>query len=371
MAVTIAGPRVLALLADMDACNWWRYIRPAERLAERGYPAAWGSKDDPRLANIAHLYDAVVLPRLSWHDHLAGRRFIDALHRAGLTVIYEVDDDLYSPHIKARLKATLQKEKSEEELERKRLDRLAALRLCDGVTVSSQRLATVMRTLVDMPVVCVPNAIDVPWWRHILKGAKRRIKPLVIGWAGGSRPEGDFDAVATAWGRIARRYPHVTFAVMGFLPDVLTQAVPRERLRPLPWLPLDSYPRGMHEFDIACASVQDSPFNRAKTPIKLWESTLAGAACVVSRTLYGPYVENGVDGFIAETADEWEAGLAALVEDDDLRARFRRRQTRRIEKHHSLETQLWRWPAAWNEIVAHHRAQPQRPTLWLPGSVAA
>ena len=353
------APRAIALSGDYDGCYHWRLARPFEALAARGYPAALASKDDDRVSRVVHLYDVVILPRLSWHDRFAGIRFINALHRAGLTVIFEVDDDLFSPSINARLKQTTQLDASDEQLEQRRLDRLAALRLCDGVTVSSQRLATIMRTLVDAPVEVVPNAIDVQWHRRVVKGYRRQIKALTIGWAGGARPGHDFDAVAVAWERIARRYPHVQFVVQGHIPDVLVGAVPRDRLHTLPWLPLSIYPQGLREIDIACCSVANTAFNRAKTAIKLWESTLAGSACVVTPTLYGPYVNHGVNGLIAETADEWEEQLSRLVEDAELRGKVRRAQTRTSERRHRLEVNLWRWPNAWSKILAHARSRPR------------
>ena len=39
--------------------------------------------------------------------------------------------------------------------------------------------------------------------------------------------------------------------------------------------------------------------------IKWYEATYAGAACVVSPTLYGPAVTDGDNALLAETTDEW------------------------------------------------------------------
>ena len=356
-------PRVLSLIGDENGCTLWRTWGPFTELQKQGVFAHWKHKDDPELISPAFVakvpanFDAVILPRLSWQDHEAGQRYIRSLHAVGMAVILEVDDDVFSSAIVGRQKATTEPLKLLEQLEQDRLDRIIVLQQCDGVTVSTPRLATVVRTLTDRPVRVVPNAIDAPWWRDVLRGVRRVVPPLTVGWAGGARYPEDLTAVAEAWHNLARRYPEVTFVVQGHMAEVLIDAVPEDRCRRLPWLPVAEYPRAMVNIDIGCASVADKHFNRAKTPIKLWEYTLAGAAVVASPTLYGPAIEDGWDGLIASTAKEWETQLARLVESPDMRRFLRRAQRKRIMERHTLAKNAWRWPDAWASILADFHAR--------------
>jgi hypothetical protein len=98
-------PRVLYLTINADASAWWRVVRPVTRLAEAGYPCAWAELDDVDLATIGESYDAVVLTRFYWTDHEYGRRLVDDLHRQGLAVLYEIDDDWLSEGVSERLVA--------------------------------------------------------------------------------------------------------------------------------------------------------------------------------------------------------------------------------------------------------------------------
>jgi hypothetical protein len=51
----------------MGGCELWRSLQPVKELQRQGYPMIeWGYRNDGRLANIAHLFDAIVLQRLSW-----------------------------------------------------------------------------------------------------------------------------------------------------------------------------------------------------------------------------------------------------------------------------------------------------------------
>jgi O-antigen biosynthesis protein len=357
----VNGPRVLALTGDESGPTLWRVWQPYTELQRRGYGAWFRHKDDPEMLApewpylVSTRLDAIVIPRFYWRDHVASRQWIRTLHKAGLAIIYDLDDDVLTPQIGARQQATTEKDKSLDELEQDRRDRIAALRLCDGVTTSNDELAGVIRQYTDAPVVVVPNAIDADWWRRTIHGAARIEKHLTIGWAGGARFMQDLEPIAEAWHNVAKRRADVHFVVQGFLPDVLCDAVPARRLHRLPWLSLAEYPRAMRNVDIACCSVADNHFNRCKTPIKLWEFTLAGAVSVVSPILYGPCVVPQSDALMAETAAEWEAALLQLVDDADLRRRLWRAQRRRVATEHSLKNHVLEWPRAWTEILEHFR----------------
>ncbi len=386
--MSIHGPRALALVA-CDACtkrdvpphaehygtgcDLWRTFLPFAELQRQGYGklpgvamsgAEWEFKDSSVLSRnvdtLAAWFDVVVLPRLSWSDRVSGERFINALHNAGICVVFEADDDLFTRQINARIHQTTETEAPDDMLEKRRLDRIAALQLCDGVTVTNHYLASAVRNFTDAPVCVVPNAIDVRWWRRVMRHAPRNIPGLTIGWAGGARPEDDLEPMAWAWGQIAQRYPALTFVVAGHQPDVIGRYVPSHRVRRLPWLPVEAYPLNLRQIDIACCAVSDSLFNYAKTPIKVWESTLAGAVVTATPTLYGQAIDDGADGLLAETADEWLQALSTLVDDAQTRKRLRLEQRRRIAHAHTLERNAWRWVSAWTTIVDSFRQTRRR-----------
>lgn len=364
------SPRILALYGDENGCTLWRVWRPYMELQRLGYVAEGCHLDEtPQAFNLVALgvFNAVSLCRLSWdpENHGAARRWINSLHRAGVAVIYEVDDDIFTPQIGPRQQATTESNKSLAQLEQERRDRILAMRLCDGVTVSNPHLARVVRQYVDAPVHVVPNSIDLRWWRGALHGVRRVVPPLTIGWAGGARYLQDIEPVAEAWHNIARRYPDVQFVIQGFPAAMLYDAVPQGRCHVFKWRHPEEYLLDMVNIDIGCASVADTQFNRCKTPIKVWEYTMAGAVSVVSPTLYGSVTTDGEDCLQAETAAEWESALARLVEDAQLRRRLWRAQRRRVASEHSLAKNVHQWLDAWQSIIDHYQAG--RPRLALAG----
>lgn len=350
------------LLADYSGCSYWRCLSPVTALRQQQYPAWWAHRDNDALPDLAWQADAVVLCRLSWDaaDYARGQRWVDSLHRAGKAVWMECDDDLWSESCLPQVGVINPEGKTRDELDQERQARIFALQLCDGVTVSTQRVATAAAQYTAKPVAVIPNAIDWPAWQRVCRSGRRPTAALTIGWAGGKRLDADFTAMAVAWRRLAQRFPLVEFIVVGHHADVLRDAVPPERLHLIPWQPVERYPLAYQGMDIGCAPLAANTFNAAKSAIKAYEYAAAGAAVVASPTIYGAALRDGRDGYLVETAAEWEAALARLVQDAALRRQMAARWGKRVRERHSLQTQLGRWPSAWARLLADFRAQRPR-----------
>ena len=358
--------KVLALIGEQNASSMWRVWQPCQRLQEQNYPAVWGWLDDPGLHLTAQGADIIVLPRLGWtlDKHAARDRWFDALRRAGKCLIYEVDDDHFSGFFARHLVES--EWKTMEQAEQASANVREALQMCDGVTVSVQRLATLVRTLTDKPVVVAPNAIDLRWWDAVLARALRVPEArgyTTIGWSGARRPSADFDAMLTAWSYIAKRHPEVRFVVNGYKPKSLYQYVPESQVVSLPWLAPEEYPLGFKSIDIGCCVLKDEPFNRCKSDIKAQEYGASGIAVVYSPTVYGVTLRDGKDGLMADSADDWTEQLTRLLEDERLRKRLAHTLHKRVRKEMCLDVNLWRWPYAWESIYQDFSARRARDSL--------
>lgn len=361
-------PRVLFLCGDETGCSLWRVWQPCTALEQHGFVAEWCHKDDSEkvLPLVASgRYNMIITPRVVWPVEGVGEQWINAIHKAGLCWLYEVDDDIWSPGITNRQIRLFESErlKGVDQLEWERIERIRLLQRCDGLIVSSPRLKTIAQQLTDTPVIVVPNAIDARWFKQTLRGCDRipDLKgKLTVGWAGGTREDADLAPLVEAWGILARRYPAIHFVVQGHISQALADAVPHDRRVTLPWLPLEEYPRGLLNIDIGCCSVAPLVFNTAKTCIKWYEMTLAGAACVVSPTLYGREVTDGENALVAETAEQWVVQLSRLIEDEQLRRTMQRNARRTVMTEHSLENNWQNWPLAWAEILEQFRLKQAR-----------
>src|SRR5262245_52825972 len=349
----LVGPRTLCLVGDESGCSLWRVWQPVRFLRLHGYPCDWVHIRDPNLLDVPlEGYQALVLCRLAWYRQERGRtqRWLQVARQQGRRVLFEADDDLFTPFMVEQQLGRINPEKTRAQLEADREAALWVLGQCDGVTVSTQYLASTVRRFTDAPVEVVPNAIDAGWFTARQQGVARPIAGLTIGWAGGNRPDADLEQMAIAWGHVAAVFPDVTFVVMGHHPPVIRQHVPADRLVERPWLHPDDYPTGLVGIDIGCCPLQETPFNRSKTPIKAYEYALSGAAVVASPTVYRHVIQHEDNGLLASDADEWEDALVTLVTNE------RRREdlsgALRVDVGHrwSLKQHYWRWPLAWGRL---------------------
>lgn len=402
-------PRVLHLVDRISGPALWRTLQPVAELERIGYQGVgWefiGESTNEQREQLglrpvpeatvqkvlayasSGAVDAIVLPRLGYpvDQGQQMRAFLHTLKRAGNVLIYEADDDIFSPSIVKQHAAGLHRETDLETLEAWRMNRIDVLRRCDGATVSTQRLATVVRQFVpeSFPIHVVPNFIDWQWWQRIKSVSQRWIPPLTIGWAGGGRPDADLADMAWAWGEVAKARPDVRFVVAGCRMDgegayrqpsiaatpwarQILDFVPEDRTVALPWFSITEYPLALLNMDIGCCPIADTPFNRCKTAVKWMEFTAAGAAVVASArplNVYRSVMDGLPSNFLCSTREEWRDSLLELVNDAILRDLCVQEQEERVLREHTLEKNVLRWPAAWHSIVEQARVKQQRRIL--------
>ena len=336
---------IVSIIGNRDASTEWRTVQPAEMLARQGHSVTYVHKDDDNLYLPAMLAEVLVLSRLTWDAGQLdqAREWLGKLREAGKFLVFECDDDMFL-HLDEHLT------NAEDAAQRERaMLAIHTVRLCDAVTVSTQRLATTLRHVApEKPVATVPNFIDLDRFDGVRKGARRLHRDAVtIGWAGAKRQEEDVAPLCEAWARIAEEHRRVRFVVAGYVPENLRAAVPAHRLTVLPWLPYARYAEHYRQIDIGCCAVADTPFNRCKSNIKAQEFGAASAAVVASPCLYRDIIKPYDTGLLATTADEWHAALTQLVEDEPLRRALGRRLRRRVEDDWALERHAARWLGAW------------------------
>ena len=356
----LLGPSVFAIAPSgggQDACSMWRIFQPFKMLQFHGYPALWDFRRnigaDVRTASVASACELHLVVRAGamGHERKQMARWFKQMRDAGRTVVYECDDDLFTPFMTDQQSRRVAGEAPPvARMEAERAASIWTLQRCDGATVTTQHLATTVRRFTDKRVEVVPNAIDAEWFRAVQALTKRTVPGPTIGWAGGHRPDADLTEMAVAWGRIAKRYPKVTFLLQGTQPAVVWQHVPATRIKALPWMSVYEYPQGLVDVDIGCCPLEDRPFNRCKSPIKAWEYALSDAAVVVSPTVYGRVVEHGRSGLVCQTADEWEEALSSLVEDEERRRAMADALAADVLAKWSMKKNYWRWPAAWRRL---------------------
>ena len=160
-------------------------------------------------------------------------------------------------------------------------------------------------------------------------------RPVVIGWMGVEATLGYLRSLEAVFRALARRYA------------IQLKIVSRKSQRnfSLNGVPVKfetwSYENEVNEladFDIGIAPLGSDEWARAKCGLKLLQCMAMGLPTVSTR--FGTHcdiVEDGVDGFLAGTAEEWEEKLSVLIENADRRKQMGEAARKKVLAQYSLE----------------------------------
>jgi glycosyltransferase involved in cell wall biosynthesis len=179
-------------------------------------------------------------------------------------------------------------------------------RLADTVIVGNDWLAEVWQRW-SPSVTVIPTAIDTD---------RYPVFPVpdqpVIGWIGTGSNLPYLNALAPAFQRIVRRFPHATIAVCSDaspdLPGLPVMFTPWSEAAEAPFLA---------SISIGVMPLADGPWEDGKCAFKMLQYMSAGRPCVVSPAFMNAKILSEADvGLAAVTLDEWTEAICSLIADE-------------------------------------------------------
>ena len=212
-------------------------------------------------------------------------------------------------------------------------------RRCDGVTTTSPYLAKYYREVLGCQSVHVyPNSIvpeDYP---------VARLQPhegVRILWQGGGSHHRDWMPLRGALAEIAQKYPQAKFVIWGTSFKWVMDAIPEEQYEFIEWVPYDAYKpmRVLVDCDINLCPLTDNEFNRSKSAIKWYESTMPFRPEATLAARVAPYsdeIEDGRTGLLYSSPREFVEKLSTLIENVELRRKLgdEARNWVQLNRHH-------------------------------------
>jgi glycosyltransferase involved in cell wall biosynthesis len=198
------------------------------------------------------------------------------------------------------------------------------LRRASGVTVASRWLAGFAASLGQQNVHYLPNGVAGSHSQNTMAGSRlpfaadqpARLCVLLYTRFVEHSPQ----EVWRVWQRVLADSPDAQLFVAGrgrageeaVLAEIASNAGAGRSIQTLGWLPANTRPGLFAAVDAAMLPVQDTPLNRAKSPMRLLDLLAAGVPVATQRVgEYGTIVADGVTGLLADPADA--AGLAQHV----------------------------------------------------------
>jgi glycosyltransferase involved in cell wall biosynthesis len=196
------------------------------------------------------------------------------------------------------------------------------------VTVGNEFLASYARKFSDR-VTVIPTSVDTT---KFTPAAARAAGPAVLGWIGSPTTAGYLKSLAPALQRLAATHDFV-LRVSGAGEAV---EIPGVKVDNAPWA-LASEIDLFRSCDIGVYPLADDLWSRGKCGFKAIEFMACGVPVVAAAVgVNREIVEDGVNGFLASSEDEWVDRLGQLLSRPELRRRFAVAGRETIERHYSL-----------------------------------
>ena len=333
---------LLAAELGIPQCAKYRVWQKKDLFEQLGLPCTvvdWTRVHD--VLSMLQTHTLLIMYRVGAHP--GPLEVIDEARRLGVESVWEVDDlifdvALYGANSNLR---DIPAWWREELLDGAAMYRRAMI-TCDRTIGSTACLSQLMGEASGKPSHVVPNALDdetLAFASAAVAGRQRRDGQVVIGYGSGTLThDTDFALACPALLRLLDEQPHVRLLVLGSLNLPATFGRFEDRIDRMGLTNFKAYLAALASVDISLAPLEVSVFNDAKSNIKLIEASILGLPSICSpRSEFRRSVTSGVDGFLAETDEEWYSAFRALVDDPVYRVEVGRRSRERILRDYAPE----------------------------------
>jgi glycosyltransferase involved in cell wall biosynthesis len=200
------------------------------------------------------------------------------------------------------------------------------------VSVASEPIAAWARHF-NSNVSVVPMAVDLAEYDRARR-PPGPADPVVLGWAGTAAGLRYLESLAPVLRQVAERHPIVVRVISGGFARV---CLPNLAVDARPWR-ADSALEDLAGFDVGLMPLDDTPFEQAKFPFKLLQYLALGVPSVSARVgLAGQVIEQGRNGLLASSPDEWVDALNSLISDVSLRRRLANKGRETVSANYTIE----------------------------------
>ena len=284
-------------------------------------------QDNPFLSSYANKFSVFVFHRVMYTSSIA--KLIEKIKAQRKTIIFETDDLVFD----AKYQKDMDHFRKMNAFERKQYAggvgaEILADPYVDVCTASTDFLAEKLREH-GKQVFVVSNKLDqedVIVMNGVLEEEKSHHHPddglVVIGYFSGAKGhDKDFGVITDVLLDTLRQYANVKLFIAGPLELDLRFGEFANRIIRLAYVPRAEHFANVAHTDINVAPLEvGNPFCESKSELKFFEAGYLGVPTIASAT--DPFrraIEDGEDGFVAVSGEEWKEKLSRLIEDKNLR----------------------------------------------------
>lgn len=338
-AFFVGSGDILFISSGVGDAAYYRTHNVAEELKIHGFRTATTISDNPNLPKFADRFKIFVFQRVVVTDNV--RKLIGEIKRQKKEIIFETDDLVYDPQYLAHMDYFQKMGPSEQEEYKNGIGAEIVndpyVKVC---TTTVSYLADKLREK-GKRVIIVPNKFS----EHELGLADKIVKKQkiddgsvkIIYSSGTLSHNKDFATIRNVLVDILQKHKNVKLLLMGPLdvPDDIP--LPKEQVEIIPRVSRNELYVQLYRADINLVPLEiGNPFCESKSAIKFTEASVVGVPSVAVRNrTFSEAIEDGVDGFLADSPDEWREKLEKLVDDKSLRREMGQAAREKVLKYYT------------------------------------
>jgi glycosyltransferase involved in cell wall biosynthesis len=221
------------------------------------------------------------------------------------------------------------------------------VRSSDHVIAGNDYLAAYARRF-NSNVTMLPTSVDTERWVPSGRQSPAAGSVPVAGWIGSPTTGQYIRQLAPVLARVAVRH-RFTMRISGAGTSI---AMPGVVVENVPWA-LEREVELFNTCDVGVYPLPDDEWSKGKCGFKAIQFMACGVPVVASAVgVNREIIQDGVNGFLASTDDEWVEKLGRLLTDQSLRQRFADAGRRTIEQRYSLHVNAPHMAALLRRVVA-------------------
>lgn len=303
----------------------YRTINQKEELEIHGFKCSVTIQDNPFLPTYADKFKIFIFHRPIYTRKV--EKLIEKAKKMGKEIIFETDDLVFDPkyiqqadHYK---KMNILERKQYEKGIGEEILKDPYVKVC---TTTTSYLAKILEGY-GKKVFVSKNKLSLEDLEIVEKIMRKvepsaEIKSLRIGYFAGTKGhDRNFATVEDALVRVLEKYPNAKLVLAGPLKTSEKLDKFKDRIERLPFVPREEHFKNIASVDINIIPLEkNNPFCEAKSELKFFEAGILSVPSVaVSNQTYREAIEDGENGFLAGSDDEWVEKLERLIKDRELR----------------------------------------------------
>lgn len=319
---------VLIITGGVGDSATYRAFNRAEELEIHGIKSVAMLQDNPFLSMFADKFKIFIFHRTLTTSKV--KKLVKKIKEQQKEIIFDTDDlvfdmkyihetDLYKNKMSAFEKMQYKKGVSEEIL----MD--PYVKVC---TTTTSYLAKILEGY-GKKVFIIPNKLsekDLEIADKIIGNQQLTTNNKIrIGYFSGTISHNkDFATITPALTQIMEKYPNVELFLAGPLDIESRLNKFKDRIKQFPYVPREKHFENIAKVDINLAPLEiGNPFCESKSELKFFEAGILKVPTIaVANQTFREAINDGIDGFLAGSTEEWVDKLEKLITDADFRKRM-------------------------------------------------